>query len=679
MTSNLGVDSFSEVFNFDYNEAVDWGLFFIKSINVYARYDKLFYVIVFSIFLFWLIRDAKDVFLNNIALILLSMVFCFLFFKVNDAIKMMVSAKNSLNSIQSNFSGYDAKDISVKNDIKTIVYIGESTTSMHMGIYGYPRNTTPNLDDFNKNDAGFLLFKNVVSTHSHTSSSLLEALSFPVESDTEIKSIYKRRRISITDVLQKSGVNVNLYSNQGQTGSWNIASQIIFKNSKNKFSTESRFMGNSDNKLEKPFDHEFFASVNLDDKGVYFLHSYAGHGNYLKNIPFDYRAKVDDFYKGLDGRAIFGVLNKDVNIVEGYDSAIKYVDFSVAEVIGRVKHMQEPAVFVYFSDHGDSAFTGRGHDSSSFSHEMIRVPLVIYFNQHAINAYPHIYEKYKKLSAKNKLTYLSEIPWIIAGLYDASLDQFNFDNHGKIMVRDKSDGVDYFDFSLPSGGVKNSVNEIFAISNIASPDDVVCYHRANSIGSILRGAVVSNCLEIDVVFEKGDLYAFHPPKENHDLKLSDVIHKILPANKNIWLDMKNMKTLQACNALSKTLKSDGEFRGGVFVELSPGSYKNMGETSVCIEEMRAGGVRFSQYMRNYMDECSVESKCEILESDLDDIISSGIFDEISFDFKQYLLFEKSLNAKKIKMNTWGVEPKNYINMKGNFERIIIYNNDPNKY
>ena len=61
--------------------------------------------------------------------------------------------------------------------IPIFLYLGESTSSMNMKIYGYPRETTPKLEIFSKENDNFIKVPNVWSTHTHTIPSLLDIFS----------------------------------------------------------------------------------------------------------------------------------------------------------------------------------------------------------------------------------------------------------------------------------------------------------------------------------------------------------------------------------------------------------------------------------------------------------------------------------------------------------------------
>ena len=223
-----------------------------------------------------------------------------------------------------------------------MLYIGESTSIMDMSVYGYPRKTTPNFDKLFSDEKGFLKFNNVFSTHIHTSQSLLEALSFWPNNNQDLLPIVRRQRISIVDQLNSLGVKTLLFSNQGSSGTWAQAATIIFQNAKSEFSTKNKSLGNMEITAERPYDHKFFNDTitpklldSLSQPSFVVFHSYAGHGPYLDNIPKDFRVKVDNFFNNQTKFSIDGGLGA-VGYVEDYDSAMRYVDYSVSNAIEKV-------------------------------------------------------------------------------------------------------------------------------------------------------------------------------------------------------------------------------------------------------------------------------------------------------------------------------------------------------
>ncbi|MCY1289327.1 Sulfatase [compost metagenome] len=346
----------------------------------------------------------------------------------SDAVSLYFRNSESYLVVSKNFENKSPDVMRTGGKIDVLVYVGESTSIMNMGLYGYPRGTTPRLARMFNEDENFILFNNVFSTHTHTAPSLLEAFSFALNAKEDFLPIERRRRISVVDVLRKAGVDVRLISNQGMVGTWNQASSIVFKAAQKTFSADSRRLGNNDGNISRPWDDVFFdeqlSKLSLPAEGgssVNFLHSYAGHGAYLANIPEEWRVPVDDYFFAESSIRVAEDGNALSKTVEDYDSAIKYIDYSVSKSIAYVRGLSTAAVLIYFSDHGDSAFTGRAHDSSRFMHEMVRVPFVIYFNDSARKQSPELYRKYRDLAKAGRLSSLAQLPSTILDIVGVRL------------------------------------------------------------------------------------------------------------------------------------------------------------------------------------------------------------------------------------------------------------------
>ncbi len=291
-----------------------------------------------------------------------------------------------------------------------VVYIGESTSVMNMGLYGYGRPTTPRLSAMAAQDRQLLVFEHVFATHAHTSRSLLEALSLGRDASQRYLPITERQRISVVDVLQSAGLQPRLLSNQGQGGSWDQASSVIFRHSDNTFRSRAAPAA------ERPWDDEFFEDQLrklrpvAGRSQVLFLHSYAGHGPYHKNIPERFRQPVDAQLQTLGQARVTREPGASLAQIEAYDAAIRYVDHSLSKTLAGFKDSPRPTVLVYFSDHGDAVYAGIGHDSARFRHEMARVPFLIYFNDAAARQRPDLLARYRALAQARRIATLAQLP-----------------------------------------------------------------------------------------------------------------------------------------------------------------------------------------------------------------------------------------------------------------------------
>ena len=468
----LGVDSFAEAkSDFNLKEAGFWLSTLSNAIKPRLYIFRLFITLVCAVFSFYCLRwifYRHDLGRKYFSVIILSIVIIFTVLSLQKAISDSISTfLNNSENVLITRRDFNNKPPLVKKKgrpVDLIIYIGESTTVMNMGLYGYPRNTTPHLSRLAKKDPNFIQFYNVFSTHTHTSPSLLEALSLPINKNDDFLPINLRKRVPLVDVLKSIGIRSCLRSNQGMAGTWNEASSIIFKNADKTFSVDNRLYGNNDDLMKKPWDDKFFEKQLAANQGkkingaslVTFLHSYAGHGPYYDNIPNSFRKPVDDYLSVYASKKLTDESNSDLKEgIDNYDSAIKYVDYSVSKTVDYVRRSKNATIMIYFSDHGESVFTGRGHESGRFIHEMARVPFLLYFNDAAIKESPDLYLKYVRLSKGREPATLAQLSSVVLDLMNIRMDPVNQTSAyvkpligekctlSPIVIREVSDGITY--------------------------------------------------------------------------------------------------------------------------------------------------------------------------------------------------------------------------------------------
>lgn len=474
---SLGVDSFAETKNFNLQEARFWFQTLRETIYPDLSLKKLAAYLLFSLLSFqaiqWLL--AKKEFTRRRAPLIklcIAALLVGLAFQHTSSKALAVYLDNSEKYLTTarNFD-QPAPEVQVApHPPDLLVYIGESTSAMNMGLYGYPRPTTPRLSERARLDANLIVFDHVFATHAHTSRSLLEALSLGVDDGERFLPITQRKRVSIVDVLNQAGVASSLISNQGIGGSWDQASSVVFKNAHKLFRQKPNASATEADLVEKVWDHEFFGqqldameSTGRSIRSATFLHSYAGHGPYHGNIPQGFRKPVDGLFARLQPAQIKGNNQRPADFVEEYDAAIRYVDYSLDQAIEHVRQVSRPLVLVYFSDHGDAVYLGMGHDSARFRHEMARVPFLIYFNDAARRENPGLHHKYRQLASRKQTATLAQLPATLMDLLGISLPEAARNAvvvtpvMGEktvlppIMVRDTADGTSFVnvnDFAL---------------------------------------------------------------------------------------------------------------------------------------------------------------------------------------------------------------------------------------
>lgn len=466
----LGADSFAETRDFDLHEAGFWLSTVSATIRPEISIKWLAFYTAASACIFaclqWLLghfrasKGRKSAFIGSLAILASGISLAFL---LSRSASFYLDNSDEFLTIKKNYSIASPPARQLGQGIPLLVYIGESTTPRHMNVYGYPRQTTPELSRLAREDRGLLVFHNVLSTHAHTSQSLLEAFSFPLVSDEAFLPIAERKRLLLASALKAAGVGITLVSNQGRSGSWNQAASIVFGEADRKiFSTESSRSGNSEIYLQRPYDHDFFADwfgekkpVSLDRRNsIVFFHSYAGHGNYLDFIPEAYRKPVDAALSE-EVRSSDPVVNEHAAETESYDSTIRYIDHSVGQAIEYVKSLNRAAIFVYFSDHGE--IPGLGHDSARFRFDMARVPLLIYFNEKSRSENPALFARYQSLARQSHraISTLAQLPSTLLDLLGIEFSDASTKarlqtavvgmatSHAPILVRRTAEGISF--------------------------------------------------------------------------------------------------------------------------------------------------------------------------------------------------------------------------------------------
>lgn len=699
--SGLGGDSFLESSNFEISEAFFWGSTFLSSLSqMLMPFNNTTVLIVvesfaLSVILFFIVKWRPLVLRGLLALLVAGIAY-----SLHLGYKGFESGRAYVAALEEQFNnapvGFEAKA-----NIDLFIYIGESTTSLNMSLYGYPLPTTPQLEKLSKEDEGFLRFDGVKSTHTHTSQSLLRALAV-----TSSQPNGQLVQWGIGNVLKQSGLNSRLHSVQPVNGSFAAFSKFVFDGVNFDIPKEDKLKGNYASPKVK--DHKLLEQA-LNDQGVVFFHSYAGHGHYLDLIETSLSHSVkrsninfDGMYGSFLSETIYSDLPRDI---DHYDQAITYIDRNIAEAIETIKLRNQPAALIYFSDHGEAVYAKRGHESSTFIHEMSMIPLIVYFNEAYRKAYPEIYLTYRKAAESKKTRLLDQISPTILDILriqsSAPIDVPTLASDAKhprpyILDRETVTGPSRIDIAYDENtGFSNAQfvggtpepTYISIINEKFGDENTICYHRANSYAKALRGAAATNCLEFDLMVDGDALNVYHPPATSTGLQI-DHIFSIAQARKNsLWIDSKNLDDPAACNKLASYLELNHSRVGQIFVEFPAGASSRLGELQTCGHRLKSFGARSSYYVPTHLLVPCAEnpgtnaSACKELDEHVQNAMASGIFTDLSFDFLGYPAMKRIQGADKFKWNTWGIKSQQFHRFpREDFKFVILdTSTDPNSY
>ena len=249
-----------------------------------------------------------------------------------------------------------------------VVVIGESAVRSHLALYGYGRDTTPELD---KEHADLVVFRNVISAMPVTNESLYYALTFKTLTDQ------MHPRATVMSVLDKAGYRIDAFSTQENFG----------ENSVSALFTQWRPTYH-----ENEFDGCLIEDVRTviedpDRKGptVIILHIMGSHITYRNRYPrtFDHFTQETSEIPGQDISPLF---QENINT---YDNSIRYTDHVLGGIVDELKKAGGRNFLFYFSDHGENvetSFLQNYRDPEK--RDSYEVPFLFWFSPEYRAAYP---------------------------------------------------------------------------------------------------------------------------------------------------------------------------------------------------------------------------------------------------------------------------------------------------
>lgn len=553
-----------------------------------------------------------------------------------------------------------------------VVYIGESTTRHHMGIYGYPRPTTPFLSSLGQ---GIVRFDDTVAPHTHTAQSLREVLT---DLNFDGAKLARTARnpygvplapYSLPDVLNASGYRTWWLSNHNEYGLWDNPVTTIARRAQN-----VRFFRRS---FGKNFDASYFddfmvrqaAGVIATEGGAepraIFIHSYAGHADYCRNIPDAWRNRFEATWSAA---AYFGDMGGDRRRVDCYDSAMAYIDDNLRLVIEAARAQRRPTVVIYVADHGEDVDDGSGHNSELHTFQHIDVPLLVYFNEAA------------RLTAGDRLARLAAnrgLPYEAADLYHLVGDIARIES--PLIDRSRSPASEAFRSrprqALPRGNTWLTLDEEpprevpdlrdtverarSRLRALPPPDrDKLCVHHANTLAKLRQAAQLAACVEFDAAFdaETSRFKVHHPPDPDLGLDLGTYLEWAGPLR--LWMDWKNLTPENAAQAFAELERLDAMYglRQRVVIEIGADFIEAKHEPK-SFRELSAGW-RLSLYLPTdkgvHCRDPSIMSsrECHELEGRIADTVKRYGFADISFDSEVYPWVRDSAALGKLSFMVW---------------------------
>ncbi|WP_194790164.1 phosphoethanolamine transferase CptA [Pseudomonas sp. UFMG81] len=233
-----------------------------------------------------------------------------------------------------------------------VLVLGESTTREHMGLYGYNRDTTPNLDALAASDKGLTVFRNVVSPRPYTIEVMQQILTFGDEQHPDRFLTDP----SLINLMKQAGYKTFWITNQQTMTKRNTMLTTFAQQT-----DEQVYLNNQRNQNARQYDEVVLAPFDkaLHDpaqKKLIIVHLLGTHMDYRYRYPADY-----EHFKDSTG-APPALSPEQVKTYNFYDNAVRYNDFVVSSLIKRYSASSPNGFLLYLSDHGEDVYSSGKHD-----------------------------------------------------------------------------------------------------------------------------------------------------------------------------------------------------------------------------------------------------------------------------------------------------------------------------
>ncbi|AKK00710.1 MULTISPECIES: phosphoethanolamine transferase CptA [Pseudomonas] len=242
------------------------------------------------------------------------------------------------------------KDAMADQPATLVLVIGESTNRQRMSLYGYPRETTPELDKLKDQLA---VFDNVITPRPYTIEALQQVLTFADEENPELylstpslvsmmkQAGYKTFWITNQQTMTKRNTMLTTFSQQADE-------QVYLNNNRNQNAAQY------DGDVIEPFNKALADSA---PRKLIVVHLLGTHMSYQYRYP-------PTFDKFTDRQGVpAGVRDDQLPTYNSYDNAVLYNDFVVSSLIKDYAKSDPNGFLLYLSDHGEDVFDSQGHDT----------------------------------------------------------------------------------------------------------------------------------------------------------------------------------------------------------------------------------------------------------------------------------------------------------------------------
>jgi heptose-I-phosphate ethanolaminephosphotransferase len=249
-----------------------------------------------------------------------------------------------------------------------IVILGESTTTCHLSLYGYFRETTPLMDALQDELA---VYTDVVTPDTHTIGVLQKTLTFANHEHPE----YYTQKPSVVELFNAAGFETYWISNQALSDKWGGSYGVIAEESKHLY--DLSIYKQPDGIVLPCLDK--ILHDNMQGNKIIFIHLMGNHHAYNCRYPKEY-----EYFDNTKTNDLNTTYRDDYmkQTIDEYDNSVRYGDFVYASVLEQLKKTDTSSYLLFFSDHGEEVFddsrNARGHFMTNVYPCQCQIPFIFW-------------------------------------------------------------------------------------------------------------------------------------------------------------------------------------------------------------------------------------------------------------------------------------------------------------
>ena len=255
------------------------------------------------------------------------------------------------------FLPYRVEPLPLDEPPNIVIVMGESLTHRHMSLFGYARETTPELDKL-RDDPNFV----------H-----LRAISAGVATKTALPAFFNiQREPGNIDHLLRYDSNLLKLAKQRGYRTWYVSAQTanLATYAGTEFADEfvtQEEMGDLYERLKDDVLLHYLEGVDLSRPAFVILHQRNSHSPYEQSHPPEYAKWPID-----------GVSQHDYT-VNSYDNSIRYTDHLLVRILDRLRQRSKRPTYLFFtSDHGEMMGEHGKYSHMQLEPDVARVPFLLY-------------------------------------------------------------------------------------------------------------------------------------------------------------------------------------------------------------------------------------------------------------------------------------------------------------